>query len=504
MTTGRELSQRSKKNLKKLGLHKIPFTTSPTEQGIESVFTGREDKLSRVLNLFHGDDPRRILIYGHSGIGKTAFLLDVMLTLRKEYRKMLVAYISFPINCDLQTTALIALAKAMPDDRWAQQKLNQMGIPTAKDLKETNFEVGATGVGFTGKVVQKELPTFNSQIPEISFDSLLERAKKRYSHGVLIIIDDLDRSNSANVEQLISDAKIMFKGKSSFILAGELVEIAPDLLTGKYITFDDNFQLEKLDPKTTYKMLINYLNSARTNNRNNHNSVLPFSQETAMEFCRLSLGKPRLFNQLGIAVISLAADIYAEKDFIPITPEILRTASSSIPNESWKQIISNIHKERKKHFLLEKNKLYNKGIEIERLDVSNLIIYDAISEEIELQLDTLKKLSVAGDRHIYVNCIYETGRLYEVLDNWEKANTYYRDALRLFSSLQDSPGIAKSRKSLGNVLLFQGSLEKGMSELAQAREIYQQLGQTETAQNVDNIYQSVKQVLEQVKSEVLA
>ncbi len=136
--------------------------------------------------------------------------------------------------------------------------------------------------------------------------------------------------------------------------------------------------------------------------------------------------------------------------------------------------------------------------------MSNLIIYDAISEEIELQLDTLKKLSVAGDRHIYANCIYETGRLYGVLDNWEKANTYYRDALRLFSSLQDSPGIAKSRESLGNVLLFQGSLEKGMSELAQTCKLYQQLGQAETAQNVDNIYQSVKQVLEQVKSEVLA
>jgi hypothetical protein len=43
-----------------------------------------------------------------------------------------------------------------------------------------------------------------------------------------------------------------------------------------------------------------------------------------------------------------------------------------------------------------------------------------------------------------------------------------------------------------------------MSELTQAREIYQQLGQTEAAEKVDNTYQSVQQVWEQVKSEVLA
>jgi hypothetical protein len=42
-----------------------------------------------------------------------------------------------------------------------------------------------------------------------------------------------------------------------------------------------------------------------------------------------------------------------------------------------------------------------------------------------------------------------------------------------------------------------------MSELAQAHAIYQQLGKTEAAEKVDNTYQSVQQVLEQVKSEVL-
>jgi hypothetical protein len=54
------------------------------------------------------------------------------------------------------------------------------------------------------------------------------------------------------------------------------------------------------------------------------------------------------------------------------------------------------------------------------------------------------------------------------------------------------------------VFVSQGHLEKGMCELAQAREIYQQLGKTEAAEKVDNTYQSVQQVLKQVKSEVLA
>jgi len=124
-------------------------------------------------------------------------------------------------------------------------------------------------------------------------------------------------------------------------------------------------------------------------------------------------------------------------------------------------------------------------------------------EGLKLLINSLNQLKTGDNSLVYANALYQTGYAYEILSDQENARLYYRDALRLYEHLQDLPGIAKSRESLGNVFVSQGHLEKGMSELAQAREIYQQLGKTEAAEKVDNTYQSVQQVLEQVKSEVL-
>lgn len=124
-------------------------------------------------------------------------------------------------------------------------------------------------------------------------------------------------------------------------------------------------------------------------------------------------------------------------------------------------------------------------------------------EGLKLLINSLNQLKTGDNSLVYANALYQTGYAYELLSDQENARLYYRDALRLYEHLQDLSGIAKSRESLGNVFVSQGHLEKGMSELAQAHEIYQQLGQTEAAEKVDNTYQSVQQVLEQVKSEVL-
>ena len=124
-------------------------------------------------------------------------------------------------------------------------------------------------------------------------------------------------------------------------------------------------------------------------------------------------------------------------------------------------------------------------------------------EGLKLLINSLNQLKTGDNSLVYANALYQTGYAYELLSDQENARLYYRDALRLYEHLQDLAGIATSRESLGNVFVSQGHLEKGMSELAQAREIYQRLGQTEAAEKVDNTYQSVQQVWEQVKSEVL-
>ena len=325
MTTADDLFDRSSSSIQRLGLREIPFAESPIDlqnETLSRIFTGRENELRRVFNLFVGRDRRRILVYGHLGIGKSTFLLEVLSVLRRKRKDMLKTYISMPAELDLATTALIAVAREMDDDDWAQQQLYQMGIPTAKILKERSSEVGGNAI-FSGKISEKDLPFTKPQYPTVSLETLLERAQKKYPGGVVIAIDDLDKREPWQVQKLLHDAQGMLKGRAWFMLTGHPKGMVGDLLTGERGLFDLQLELKALDGDTTYKMLINYLNSARIDNRcedpDDPRAVLPFLPETARIFCEKSHGKPRLFNRLGSTILSVAADLEAEK----ITPEVL-------------------------------------------------------------------------------------------------------------------------------------------------------------------------------------
>jgi hypothetical protein len=356
MTTPYDLFRQAANNIQRLGLKEIPFTESPIDQQSETlqkIFTGREDKLLQTFNLFQSRERRRILIYGRIGIGKSAFLLEVLSVLRHELPKMLTTYISLPANLDLATTALIALAKAMPDDDWAQRQLYQMGIPTEMSLKERTSEISAS-MGLGAKSGEKDLPVTKPQYPTVSLETLLERAQKKYPDGVLIAIDDLDKQDPSTVRKLMHDAQGMLKGRAWFMLTGHPMGMTGDLLTSERGLFDLQLKLEELDPTTTYKMLINYLNSARIKNDctdpNNRRSVLPFLPETAKQFCAATFGKPRLFNRLGNIVLSTAADLQVEVITQEVLDKGLKAAARSLPL----QAALNVQEERVRALLLER------------------------------------------------------------------------------------------------------------------------------------------------------
>jgi tetratricopeptide (TPR) repeat protein len=123
-------------------------------------------------------------------------------------------------------------------------------------------------------------------------------------------------------------------------------------------------------------------------------------------------------------------------------------------------------------------------------------------EGLQLLLNSVTQLSTGDDPLAHANALFQTGRAHEVLSDWDNARLYYRDALRLYKHLQDPPGIAKSQAGLGGVLVSQGHLEKGMSELAAAREIYHQLQQPSQAAEVDSLYQSAQRAIERQAAEV--
>jgi tetratricopeptide (TPR) repeat protein len=120
-------------------------------------------------------------------------------------------------------------------------------------------------------------------------------------------------------------------------------------------------------------------------------------------------------------------------------------------------------------------------------------------EGLKLLINSLNQLKTGDNSLVYANALYQTGYAYEVLSDWENARLYYRDALRLYDHLNDLAGIAKSREGLGGVFVSQGYLEKGMNELAQARERYQQLNQVEKSDRVEHLYQVAQRAQEKQK-----
>jgi len=370
MTTADDIFDQSTSNVQGLGLREIPFTESPPDlesETLQYIFTGREDELRRVFNLFQSRERRRVLVYGRIGIGKSAFLREVLSVLRRKRPQMLTAYISLPADLDLATTALIAVAREMADDEWAQRQLYQMGIPTAKILKERSAEVsGSLGIG--GKIAEKDLPLTKPLYPTVSLDTLLERAQEKYPQGVVIAIDDLDKRNPSAVRQMMHDAQGMLKGRAWFMLTGHPMGITGDLLTSERGLFDLQLKLEELDQPTTYRMLINYLNSARINNScadpDDPRSVLPFTPEAAKRFCEVSLGKPRLFNRLGNTVLDTAANMQVTL----IDSDVLAQGLKAAAPELRERAALSVQEERVRAFLEQRGPISDETITFEDLE----------------------------------------------------------------------------------------------------------------------------------------
>ncbi|NMF84431.1 tetratricopeptide repeat-containing protein [Nodosilinea sp. P-1105] len=134
---------------------------------------------------------------------------------------------------------------------------------------------------------------------------------------------------------------------------------------------------------------------------------------------------------------------------------------------------------------------------------SRLVRKGQWQEGLQLLLNSVRLLSEGDDHLAHANALYQTGRAHETLSDWDNARLYYRDALRLYEHLNDPPGIAKSRHGLGSVLASQGYFKKGMAQLQQARDLYQQLDRQNRVKEVDNLYQAAQRA-EQQLSEVPA
>ncbi|MFM7578720.1 MAG: AAA family ATPase, partial [Microcystaceae cyanobacterium] len=348
----------------------------------------------QVFGLLKGKERKRILVYGWIGIGKTAFILEILEILKRNAPKTLTAYISLPADTDLATTALIALAREMKDDEWAQHFLHQMGLITDRPLTEVE-KTAKIGLGGTGAdLKEKNLAINKPLLPELSFEDLLKRALKHYEK-VVIAIDDIDKQDPARVKQLLLNAQGMLKSGAWFILTGHPAGLTRDLLISERGLFDFACQLEPLPQPVMAEMLVKYLNSVRPANRQyaitDPKAVQPFTLETARLLCERSSGVPRWLNRLGSYVLQKASELNAQI----ITPEILQAGFIYADQQVRGQLGLTPQDFILLDLILEKGSLSDENISLDELQ--NRLKVQEFSEVLPnfdklVQLDLIKRL----------------------------------------------------------------------------------------------------------------
>jgi hypothetical protein len=307
------------------GITEIPFSESaPTTlrqaAQLREVFTGRTRELEIALTAFRSRERRRVLVYGWYGIGKTAFILELLSILQHKAKDTLVTYISLPREAeDLATFALVALAREMKDDAWAQHVLQQMGLRPKQRPVKKRTEIDVKFV----KTSEETTPVSPLQFPTLSFEDLLGRALEKYRR-VIIAIDDLDKQDPSRVREMLRGAQGMLKGAASFVLTSHPAGLMHDVITRDLGLVDTTIELEVMDVPTTYRMLVNYLNSARPKRTryapDDPAAVAPFTLETAHTLCQRSAGVPRYLNRLGSYVLTQAALLRADR----VTADVLQ------------------------------------------------------------------------------------------------------------------------------------------------------------------------------------
>lgn len=308
------------------GLRGDPFSESASQlqlKQLDEVFTGREMELRRTLGVFTSIGRKRILVYGWFGIGKSAFLLEVLSVLERRRDRTLATYVSLPAGADLATAAFIALARRMEDDVWAQEQLNALGLAPRRAPRKRKDKLKAGITGFGGESEEETIPAGRLAYPAFAFEDLVARALKKHKR-VVVAIDDLDKQDPARVRELLREAQGVLKGDAWFMLTGHPAGLTRDILTRELGLFDLALRLDPLDEATTYRALGKYLNSAREPDKrrdpDDPRAVWPFTPEAARALCVRSDGVPRWLNRLASYVLQKAVELRAER----IDTDVLR------------------------------------------------------------------------------------------------------------------------------------------------------------------------------------
>jgi tetratricopeptide (TPR) repeat protein len=150
------------------------------------------------------------------------------------------------------------------------------------------------------------------------------------------------------------------------------------------------------------------------------------------------------------------------------------------------------------HYDLEKYR--NALPAIQAMMGSRLVRDGRWKEGFKILFECLRQLETANDPQAHANALYQIALAYEYEDNLPKARTYYRDALRLYKSVDDLLGQAQSHYGLGNVLINQGFPERGLIDLETARDLYQALEKHDKIETIDRLIDSVRRTIDRLNA----
>lgn len=305
-----------KTTLTQWGLQENPFRATPPEdpQKLAQIFYGRDQALELAIPALY--EGRNVLVRGAWGIGKTAFILNLIYQLQQEVtaldEKMLVLYLGSVAGetiTDFYRTLLLAVADSLAEiDEEARDICHTiLGFSIQRTKTTTEGKVNLWAVSVTKR---QETPS-TDVTPMANFDPypllmrLLKKAENHHSR-LIIAIDDLDKKDSPIVQTILENSLDLFRQgeKRGFIMTGRGFTDLQEATLKALGIFSEDIPLETMSKEDLRQIVINYLDSAK---ENPDNSIFPFTEDVINLITTYAQGIPRQLNEICEKVLRQAA-----------------------------------------------------------------------------------------------------------------------------------------------------------------------------------------------------
>ncbi|MEB3190501.1 MAG: ATP-binding protein [Snowella sp.] len=307
---------RYQSTLKKWGLIENPFRPTPPDdpEKLARIFYGRDQVLDIAIpTLYEG---RNILLRGPWGIGKTALIFNLMNQLQQEVaelnEKMLVLYLSrIPgeSSTEFYRALLLAVADHLADiDEESRDIANTLlgySIQRIKTTTEGQVKLGIVSVGRKQESPSNQVNPTDKIDPYPLLIRLLNKAEEVYSR-IVIAIDDFDKKDPIVVQTILEGSLDLFRmGKHrGFIMTGRGFTDLQEATLKALGIFSEDIPLDPMSPDDLRHIAINYLNSARNQQRTD---PYPFTETVINLITSYAQGVPRQLNTICEKVLRQAA-----------------------------------------------------------------------------------------------------------------------------------------------------------------------------------------------------